>query len=114
MPKTELNKAKLAAESASRAKSEFLANMSHEIRTPDERSHRHDGLLLDGDLSAATTGFCRIIRSSGDLLTVINDILDFSKIEAGKLTFEHMDFELRETMESALDQLAERAHFQKN
>jgi hypothetical protein len=40
---------------------------------------------------------------------VINDILDFSKIEAGKLTFETLDFDLIETVESILDMLAERA-----
>src|SRR5207248_4670675 len=44
------------------------------------------------------------IRESGDaLLTIINDILDFSKIEAGRMDIEAQPFDLRECVESALE-----------
>ena len=102
--------AKETAEEATRAKSEFLANMSHEIRTPLNGVIGMTDHLLDTALSATQAEYAGIIKTSAEsLLGIINDILDFSKIEAGMVDLEVRPFELRETLDRAVDLVAYRA-----
>ncbi|MEW7850361.1 response regulator [Massilia aurea] len=91
----QLEKAKNAAEAASRAKSGFLATMSHEIRTPMNGVLGMTDMLLATPLTDTQRNYTQLVKRSGEhLLVIINDILDFSKIEAGKLTIEYINFNL--------------------
>jgi signal transduction histidine kinase/DNA-binding response OmpR family regulator/HPt (histidine-containing phosphotransfer) domain-containing protein len=91
----QFEKAKNAAEAASRAKSAFLATMSHEIRTPMNGVLGMTEMLLGTQLTETQRDFTRLVKRSGEhLLVIINDILDFSKIEAGKLSVEYINFNL--------------------
>ncbi|MFB3920848.1 MAG: PAS domain S-box protein [Terriglobia bacterium] len=106
----ELQKAKDAAEAATRAKSIFLANVSHEIRTPLNGIIGVVSLLQGTPLNYEQLECLRMLESSANsLLSLIDDILDFSKIEAGKLDLDLVEFDLRHSLETTLAILAARA-----
>ncbi|MFP5257578.1 MAG: ATP-binding protein, partial [Acidobacteriota bacterium] len=83
---SDLIRAQLEAEEASRMKSAFLANMSHDIRTPLNAIMGLSQLLLTAGLTPDQREYVETMRSAGEgLLVILNDILDFSRIEIGRL-----------------------------
>ncbi len=103
--------AREAALEASRAKSDFLSSMSHEIRTPMNAVLGMADVLWESDLSAEQRRYLDIIRNNGvTLLDLINDILDLAKVESGQLSFEEVDFDIRELVDTVVETMALRAH----
>ena len=103
----ELAIAKEHAEMADRLKSAFLATMSHELRTPLNSIIGFTGIILQGivgPLNDEQKKQLNMVRGSAQhLLSLINDILDISKIEAGQLQVAYDNFNLRITIEKAVE-----------
>ena len=79
----ELEKAKFAAEAASRTKSDFLANISHEFQTPLNAVIGFTKVLQDrmfGELNEKQEEFVRYIADAGASLSkIITEILDVTR-----------------------------------
>lgn len=83
----ELERAKVAAEAASRAKSAFLANMSHELRTPIMAMLSAAGLLENHNVRThdAADLIAAIRRNGNHLLSLVNSLLDVARVESEKI-----------------------------
>lgn len=103
----ELQAALVRAEAADRLKSSFLATMSHELRTPLNSIIGFTGIVLQGlagPLSSEQAKQLTMVRGSArHLLELINDVLDISKIEAGQLEVRREPFDLRASVERAVE-----------
>ena len=101
----ELQKAKEAAEAASRAKDQFLAVLSHELRTPlTPVVMTLAGLELDRSLSQDVRDDLAMIRRNVELETrLIDDLLDVTRITHGKLRLHPQPTNVHALVESAVD-----------
>ncbi len=83
----ELEKARVVAETASRAKSEFLSTMSHELRTPMNAILGFGQLLeRNRDLKGDMLDYVHeMLKAGRHLLELINEVLDLSKIDSGRI-----------------------------
>jgi signal transduction histidine kinase/CheY-like chemotaxis protein len=103
----ELERAKNAAEQATRARTEFLANISHEIRTPLNAVIGATDLVRQTALTFEQREYLDIINSSGEgLLSLLNDVLDLSKIEAGHMKVNAAPVDVRLVCQRVLDSLS--------
>ncbi len=106
-----LREALAAAESASATKSRFLANVSHELRTPMNAIIGMTALALEEELSTELRDCLETIRDSSETMVhLINDVLDLSRFESDAFQLDEVEFDLRETIETASKIMGAAAH----
>jgi hypothetical protein len=97
-------RARLAAESASRAKTQFLAMVSHELRTPlSPVVMAADMLQSDPNLPPALRRDVQTIRQYVQTeIRLIDDLVDLTRINAGKMSLQYEPVDVHEPLSSAV------------
>ena len=91
-------------------KAQFLASLNHEIRTPLSGILGMTDLLLETELDQEQKDYVGSARVCAEnLLALLNATLEYSDLSAGKLAAEEAEFDLRETLSSAVSQYAQKA-----
>jgi signal transduction histidine kinase len=92
------------AEASEKVKQLFLMNMSHEIRTPMNAILGFAHLLEDALDDKEQQEYVQLlIRAGNELLVILNDILDFSKMESGRVSLETMPFNLKDMVQTLIN-----------
>jgi signal transduction histidine kinase/ActR/RegA family two-component response regulator len=101
----QLQKAKVAAESANVAKSRYIVGVSHEIRAPLNAIFGYAQLMeRSPSLPAHQQDAVRVIRRSSEhLSTLVDGLLDIAKIEAGRLQLNRDRIAIAELLEQIVD-----------
>jgi len=111
---SQLQQARNAAESASRAKSEFLGFMSHELRTPLNAIMGFAQILkMDTTLRPEVKNYAGEIDQAGQhLLLLVDDLIDLSRIEAGQLMLNMEPVSVKTVLDNCLTIVAPMAEKQ--
>ncbi|HET6160049.1 MAG TPA: ATP-binding protein [Dongiaceae bacterium] len=99
----QLQKAKVAAESANVAKSRYIVGVSHEIRAPLNAIFGYAQLMERNPGTPAQDAVRVIRRSSEHLSTLVDGLLDIAKIEAGRLQLNRDRIAINDLLEQIVD-----------
>ncbi len=99
----ELDTARAAAESASRAKDEFLAMLGHELRNPLSPIMTALQLMRLRGVTGAEHERSVIERQVRHMVSLVDDLLDVSRIARGKVQLKHERVDIADAVAKAIE-----------